>query len=67
MDPLFEESCMCTFCNEVLYLLILVLVASLETRRVMEDKFLVALKDHLIIDIMDSTLWKVRWIAKIPR
>ena len=64
MDPLFEESCICTFCNELFHLLKLILTSSLESRRVVEGKFLVTLENHLMIDIMESTLRKVGWVAK---
>ena len=63
MDLLLEKGCIGTLCDEVLHLVKLILVASLETRRVMKHKLLVAFRHHFVIDIVQSTLWKVRWIA----
>jgi len=48
-----------TFHNEVLDLLCLGFVSSLEARRVMEDKSGVAGKDEWTIDVVDSTLTKI--------
>ena len=56
MDLLLEESCICMLGDEVLHLLKLILAASLKTRRVMEDESLIAFEDHLMVDIMESTL-----------
>ena len=42
MDLLLEKGCIGTLCDEVLHLVKLILVASLETRRVMKNKVLVA-------------------------
>ena len=64
MDPLLEECRICTFCDELFHLLKLILTSRLESRRVMEDKFLVTLEDHFMIDIMESTLQEVSWVAK---
>ena len=48
-----------TFHNEVLDLVCLGFVSSLEAWRIMEDKFGVAGKDKWTIDIVDSALTKI--------
>ena len=61
MDLLLEKSEIHTFYDEFLHVKF-ILMASLETRRVIKYKFLVAFEHHFVIDIMDSTLQKVSWI-----
>ena len=60
MDLLLEKSGIGTLCDEVLHRVKLILAASFKTRRVMKHEFLVAFEHHFVIDIMDSTLKKVR-------
>jgi hypothetical protein len=47
---------LCTFLNECLDFLQLILASSLKSGRVMEDKLRVALKGEWVIDIVDTAL-----------
>ena len=56
MNPFLEEGGLCTFSDKVLHPLKLLYAASLESRRVVKDEAWIASEDHLIFDVVDSTL-----------
>ena len=56
MDPFLEKGCLSTFGNKVLHLIEFVYAAHFKSPRVVKDKVWVASEDHLVFDVVKSTL-----------
>ena len=56
MNPFLKEGGLCTFSDKVLHLLDLLYAASLKSPRVVKDKARITSEDHLVFDVVDSTL-----------
>jgi hypothetical protein len=65
VELLVHISCLGILLDELLHYLQLPITASFKTTRIVKDKTRVALKYHLIFDVMLSTLWCEDIIAKI--
>ena len=56
MNAFFERERVCTISNELLQLLEFTCGTSLEAPRVMEDKFVIAPENQLVLDVVNSAL-----------
>jgi len=60
MQLILNFCCLCMLCNEVLNILKLTLITAFKPRRIMKQEFRVALEGKRTIDVMNTTLDKVR-------
>ena len=63
MNPFLEEGGLCAFSDKVLHLLKFHFAASLESPRVVKDEAWITSEDHLIFDVVDSTLG-THWLSR---
>jgi len=60
MELILDFCCLCMLCNEVLNILKLPLISTFKPRRIMKQEFRIAFEGKRTIDVMNTTLDKVR-------